>query len=37
MGRGDKSRKMRQKASQTRKKARVTRQVEANVKGKKSR
>jgi hypothetical protein len=37
MGKGDKSRKMRQKASQTRKKARVTRQIEASVKGKKRR
>ncbi len=36
MGKGDKTRKMRQKASQTRKKARVTRQIEEK-KGKKSR
>ena len=36
MGKGDKTRKMRQKAKQARKKARVTRQIEAK-KGKKSR
>ena len=37
MGNGDKTRKMRQKASQARKKARIARQVSAKVKGKKSR
>jgi hypothetical protein len=37
MGKGDKTRKMRQKASQARKKARDERQIAAKTKSKKSR
>ena len=37
MGKGDKTRKMRQKASQARKNARVARQIAEKVKSKKSR